>query len=101
MKLTNRTKRDAFLKAARSKKLKTSKLQSIKQPGISSNVNIFVNDHLSPDNRKIFNEAKKAVREKKLKLVRFKNGKKCVQRDYMSQLRPVRDLEELKPFINQ
>ncbi|KAL1446144.1 hypothetical protein WDU94_001876 [Cyamophila willieti] len=100
VRFTNQMKRDTFLAAARTKKLTSSDLPSTKQPGISVNANIFVNDHLSPHNRKIFHEAKKAVREKKLKTVKFRNGKVCIQRDDMSQLQPIRDLDELKPFLN-
>lgn len=99
VRFTNRMKRDAFLVAARNKKLTASDLPSVRQPGVFVNTKIYVNDHLSPDNRKLFYEAKKAVREKKLKTVRFRNGKVCVQRDDMSQLQPIHDLEELKPFL--
>ncbi|XP_017303870.1 uncharacterized protein LOC108253775 [Diaphorina citri] len=100
VKFTNRAKRDEFLVAANKKKLKCSQLEATKELLFSANSQIYVNNHLSPDNKKIFYEARKCVRERKLKTVRFRNGKVYVQRDDMSRLTPIRDLDDLKPFLN-
>uniref|UniRef100_A0A8D9B0F7 FP protein C-terminal domain-containing protein n=1 Tax=Cacopsylla melanoneura TaxID=428564 RepID=A0A8D9B0F7_9HEMI len=99
VKFTNRTKRDEFLVAAKKSKLDCSQMDATKELLFSANSKIFVNEHLSPDNKKLFYEARKCVREKKIKSARTKNGKILVQRDDNSQPMVIRDMLDLTPFL--
>lgn len=86
VRFTNRQVRNAFIKAAKNKKLKLK------------NNNIYVNDHLSPSNSKLYYEARMLVRAKKLKASWTTAGKIFVKKSEDSQRVHIQHVDDLKTF---
>lgn len=86
VRFTNRQVRNAFIKAAKSKKMKLN------------NSPIYVNDHLTPANSKLFYEARMLVRAKKIKAAWTYAGNIYVKKAENSLGVRVQHLDDLKPF---
>lgn len=99
VKFSNRDKRTSFIVAAKKAKLTCSQLDMTKNLLFSAGNKIYFNDHLTAESRKIFNEARKAVREKKVQAAWTMNGRIFVKRDDMSQRQEIGDMADLKPFL--
>lgn len=100
VKFSNRQKRTAFIVAAKKYKLKNADLEATKDLLFSSNNKIYFNDHLTLESKKIFNEARKAVKDKKLSAAWTMNGIIYVKRDVNAQRQEIGDLAALKPFLS-
>lgn len=99
VKFSNRGKRDAFIIAARTAKLKCGQLEANQDLLFSSENKIYVNDHLTLQNMILFSDARKAVKEKKLKSAWTRSGNIYVRRDASSQPMQIFDKEDLRPFL--
>lgn len=94
IKFTNQQLRNRFIAEAKKKKL------SCKDLNYTNNFNtkIYVNDHLSPDNKKLLYEAKNCVRNKSAKSAWSNGGKIYIKRNDNSPPTLIRDLRDLKTF---
>ncbi|KAL1448061.1 hypothetical protein WDU94_013883 [Cyamophila willieti] len=101
VKFTNRKIRNRFIVEAKKKKLQCDQLEVTKNLLFSAGAKskIFVNDHLTPANSKIFFEARKIVREKKAKSVWTREGKIFIKRDENAAPVEVGVMEDLKTFL--
>ncbi|KAI5730733.1 hypothetical protein M8J76_016834 [Diaphorina citri] len=100
VKFTNRNLRNSFLVKAKTSKLKCNQLECTKDLLFSSNSKIFVNDHLTPANKKLFFETRKCVKEKKAKSAWTRDGKIFLRRDEMSAPIRISDNQDLQTFLS-
>ncbi|KAI5754242.1 hypothetical protein M8J77_007044 [Diaphorina citri] len=100
VKFTNRNLRNSFLVKAKASKLKCNQLECTKDLLFSSNSKIFVNDHLTPANKKLFFETRKCVKEKKAKSAWTRDGKIFLRRDEMSAPTRISDNQDLQTFLS-
>uniref|UniRef100_A0A8D9B2D2 FP protein C-terminal domain-containing protein n=1 Tax=Cacopsylla melanoneura TaxID=428564 RepID=A0A8D9B2D2_9HEMI len=98
VKFSNRQLRNTFIKKAKEKKMKCSQMDSTKDLLFSGNNQIYLNDHLTPANNKIFYEARKCVKEKRAKSAWTRDGKIYVKRDDMSPPVQISSVEKLNAF---
>lgn len=99
VKFSNREKRTSFIVAARKAKLKCGQLDMAKDLMFSAENKIYFNDHMTVEGMKIFYEARKAVKERKVESAWTMNGRIFVKRDQMSERKEIEDMDDLKPFL--
>lgn len=92
---TNRQKRDAVVKKAKKKLLKTTDFVS-RVPVCS----VYINDHLTPYYKKLLYEAKKLKTEKDFKYVWVSNSKIFVRKDDNSITERIRSTTCIQKFYN-
>lgn len=98
VKFSNRQMRNDFLIKAKKTKLNCKNLESVKNLLFSAENKIYVNDHLSPTNKKLFYEARKCVKEEKAKATWTYDGKVYIRRDELSSPILIATMEDLAPF---
>uniref|UniRef100_A0A8D9EYV8 FP protein C-terminal domain-containing protein n=1 Tax=Cacopsylla melanoneura TaxID=428564 RepID=A0A8D9EYV8_9HEMI len=86
IRFVNRQIRNKFAQAGREKKLRISENK------------LYFNDHLTPTNSKLFFEARKLYKTKKIKGAWTSNGTVLVRRDENSQPIKIHHMDDLKPF---
>jgi hypothetical protein len=101
VKFTNRQVRNKFIIEARKAKLQCNQLESTKNLLFSagSQSKIFVSDHLTPANAKIFYEARKIVKEKKAKSTWTRDGKIFIKKTDQSEAVEIGLMSDLKTFL--
>uniref|UniRef100_A0A8D9BUR7 FP protein C-terminal domain-containing protein n=1 Tax=Cacopsylla melanoneura TaxID=428564 RepID=A0A8D9BUR7_9HEMI len=95
VKFSNRQLRNKFIAEAKKHKLSCKDLNYTKQ---LPNEKIYVNDHLSSDNKKLLYEARKCVKVKSAKSAWSSGGKIYIKRNDTSAPVLIRDLIDLKTF---
>lgn len=98
VKFTNRQFRNDFIFQAKKAKLQCNQLDSTKDLLFSANTKIFVNDHLTAANKKLFFEARQCVKNRTAKSAWTVNGKIMIRRDDASGPITIRDEYDLRPF---
>lgn len=94
MSLHNRYLRDDFITAAKKyKALSTSDL------GLNGNTKIFVNDHLTVENKQLLNKAKLLAREKDFAYVWVKNCVIFTKKNVTSPTHVIKSEKDLKKII--
>lgn len=98
VKFTNRQLRNRFIVEAKKVKPTCAQLDSTKNLLFASTTKIYVNDHLSPDNKKVLFEARNCVRNKRAKSAWSKDGKIYIKRNESTAPVTIRDIQDLKTF---
>lgn len=91
---TSKKSRDALLSAARTKRLGGSD----KQPGFkvdSVSNKLFLNEHLTPDNKILFRNARGAAKDKNYKYCWIKNAVIFVRKDDRAKVRRISTLDDI------
>lgn len=90
----SRSDKESWIRAARSKRgLDASQISPSLQPSP-----VFLNDHLTSDNKALMGRARRLFREKKLVFASFTNGKVLVKRREGDEVIRVTDMEQLDVF---
>uniref|UniRef100_A0A8D8Z3K0 FP protein C-terminal domain-containing protein n=2 Tax=Cacopsylla melanoneura TaxID=428564 RepID=A0A8D8Z3K0_9HEMI len=98
VKFTNRQLRNRFIVEAKKSKPTCAKLDCTKNLLFASNTKIYVNDHLSPENKKLLFEARNCVRNKSAKSAWSKDGKIFIKRNETAAPVTIRDIQDLQTF---
>lgn len=99
VKFSNRQLRNEYIKKAKQAKLKCNQLDCTASLLFSGNNKIFFNDHLTPENSKLFFEVRKMVKENKIESAWTRDGKIFVRRVAGSPPFQIGDMHDLQPFL--
>lgn len=92
----SRSVKELWCKAARSRRnLNSIDIEPSLQPSA-----VYINDHLTSDNKALLGRARRLLREKKLCFATYTNGKILVKRREEDEITRVTDMEDLDKFEN-